>query len=136
MGAGLWLCSQSKPVLHRRVTCTSGPLLHTGITWTAGAVYSTEELADWEKRADQARAVEAERLRKLRDDPELPLVWMDVALRGKKLGRIEMVLFVKEAPRAAENLRQLCSGELRLLRITEILCIGRQAWAITGARNV
>ncbi len=35
---------------------------------------------------------------------------MDVALNGTKIGRIEYVLFVKESPRAAENMRLLCSG--------------------------
>lgn len=39
-----------------------------------------------------------------------PQVWVDVALNGTKIGRIEYVLFVKESPRAAENMRLLCSG--------------------------
>ncbi|PNH02456.1 Peptidyl-prolyl cis-trans isomerase cyp5 [Tetrabaena socialis] len=85
---------------------------HSGITWTAGAVYSAAEYDAYV--AEHAAAVQAEvdRLRTLRDDPELPLVWMEVAVNGTVLGRIEMVLFVKESPRAAENLRLLCSGEL------------------------
>ncbi len=34
-----------------------------------------------------------------------------MALNGSQLGRVEMVLFVRESPRAAENMRCLCSGE-------------------------
>ncbi|GIL61498.1 hypothetical protein Vafri_15930 [Volvox africanus] len=85
---------------------------HSGIAWTAGALYSAAEYDNYVKEREIARKAELDRLRKLREDPELPLVWMDVSLNGTLLGRIEMVLFVKEAPRAAENMRLLCSGEL------------------------
>ncbi|GLI63752.1 hypothetical protein VaNZ11_006825 [Volvox africanus] len=85
---------------------------HSGITWTAGALYSAAEYDNYVKERDIALKAELDRLRTLREDPELPLVWMDVSLNGTLLGRIEMVLFVKDAPRAAENMRLLCSGEL------------------------
>ncbi|PNH00593.1 Peptidyl-prolyl cis-trans isomerase CYP18-4, partial [Tetrabaena socialis] len=39
-------------------------------------------------------------------------VWLDVAINGTLLGRIEVVLFAKRAPRTAENFRLLCTGEL------------------------
>ena len=37
-------------------------------------------------------------------------VFLDVAIDGQSVGRIELVLFMKESPRAAENMRVLCSG--------------------------
>ncbi|EFJ49124.1 hypothetical protein VOLCADRAFT_74454 [Volvox carteri f. nagariensis] len=85
---------------------------HSGITWTAGSLYSDAEYAEYLKQREADLQAEAERLAKLKNDPELPLVWMDVSLNGTRLGRIEMVLFVKDAPRAAENFRLLCTGEL------------------------
>ncbi|GLC48773.1 hypothetical protein PLESTB_000146400 [Pleodorina starrii] len=85
---------------------------HSGIAWTAGALYSAAEYDAYLVEREAAVKAEAQRLRKLRDDPELPLVWIEVALNGTVLGRIEMVLFVRESPRAAENMRLLCSGEL------------------------
>lgn len=36
---------------------------------------------------------------------------MQVSIKGEYKGRIEMVLFVKEAPLQAENFRALCTGE-------------------------
>ncbi|GFR52440.1 hypothetical protein Agub_g15014 [Astrephomene gubernaculifera] len=84
---------------------------HSGISWTAGAVYSQEEYDTYLREHEAALKAEEERLKRLREDPELPLVWIEVALNGTLLGRIEMVLFVKESPRAAENMRLLCSGE-------------------------
>lgn len=83
---------------------------HAGIAWTAGALYTDAELEEYKARAATQKEAEAERLRTLRGNEELPLVWMDVALKGKALGRVEMVLFLKESPRAAENMRQMCSG--------------------------
>lgn len=38
-------------------------------------------------------------------------VFFDVAIAGKPVGRIVMALFMEAAPRAAENFRQLCTGE-------------------------
>ncbi|PNW78008.1 hypothetical protein CHLRE_10g460650v5 [Chlamydomonas reinhardtii] len=52
------------------------------------------------------------RLRKLREDEDLPLVWLDIAINGTKIGRVEAVLYARKSPRAAENFRLLCSGEL------------------------
>ncbi len=57
---------------------------------------------------------ESDRLAALKADPSLPLVFLDVAIKGQPVGRIEMVLFVREAPRAAENFRALCTGEVGL----------------------
>ncbi|KAG2487803.1 hypothetical protein HYH03_013647 [Edaphochlamys debaryana] len=51
------------------------------------------------------------RLRQLYDDQSLPMVYFDIALNGTFIGRIDMVLFVREAPLAAESFRLMCSGE-------------------------
>ncbi|KAG2487798.1 hypothetical protein HYH03_013642 [Edaphochlamys debaryana] len=83
-----------------------------GIHWTAGAVYSAEQLAAFQAERVRAAEAEAARLRALKEDPDLPLVWVEVALNGTVLGRIEYVLFAKDSPRAAENMRVLCSGEM------------------------
>ncbi|GIL90435.1 hypothetical protein Vretifemale_18044 [Volvox reticuliferus] len=68
-----------------------------------------------EKRRVQWRRLhpmaELNRLRNLFEDQSLPLVYLDVAIKGVYAGRIEMVLFAKDAPRAAENFRLLCTGE-------------------------
>eukprot|EP00878_Enallax_costatus_P025836 GHUV01027673.1.p1 GENE.GHUV01027673.1~~GHUV01027673.1.p1 ORF type:complete len:303 (+),score=56.86 GHUV01027673.1:1296-2204(+) len=75
-----------------------------GTNWTSGALYD-----DLEREAQVA--AERKRLEALRNDEDLPLVWLDVAIKGKHVGRIHFVLFMKGSPRAAENFRQLCTGE-------------------------
>jgi peptidyl-prolyl isomerase D len=40
-----------------------------------------------------------------------PRVFFDIEINGKAMGRIEFVLYMNEAPRAAENFRALCTGE-------------------------
>ena len=58
------------------------------------------------------QASEKSRLLLLKEDPELPLVYMDVVLHGgSRPGRIEMVLFPKESPLATENMWLMLSGE-------------------------
>ncbi|KFM22597.1 Peptidyl-prolyl cis-trans isomerase D [Auxenochlorella protothecoides] len=47
----------------------------------------------------------------LRNNATLPLVFLDVAIKGAPIGRMEIVLFSDVAPRHAENMRLLCSGE-------------------------
>lgn len=39
------------------------------------------------------------------------LVYLDVEIKKQPVGRIEMALFPHISPRAAENFRQLCTGE-------------------------
>lgn len=48
---------------------------------------------------------------RLRADERLPLVFFDVEIKGKPVGRIEFVLFTDVSPRCAENFRQFCTGE-------------------------
>eukprot|EP00775_Hariotina_reticulata_P010533 gene10533-10693_t len=75
-----------------------------GTNFTSGALFDDSE---------RAAAIQAEhaRVEALRLDEALPLVWIDVAIKGQRVGRIHFVLFVREAPRAAENFRQLITGE-------------------------
>ncbi|KAF8072652.1 cyp6 [Scenedesmus sp. PABB004] len=75
-----------------------------GTNWTSGALYADAD------RAAQADA-ESRRLAVLRGDASLPLVWLDVAIAGRRVGRVHFVLFSKTSPRAAENFRRLCTGE-------------------------
>lgn len=73
-------------------------LLHTvcdaaGTNWTSGALYD-------DAQRDAAAAAEAKRLQDLKANEELPLVYLDVSIQGKPVGRIHFVLFTKESPRA------------------------------------
>lgn len=43
--------------------------------------------------------------------PSNPIVFFDVALGGRDLGRIKIELFQNVCPKTAENFRQLCTGE-------------------------
>lgn len=82
-----------------------------GIPWTAGAVYTQAELTTYRNFQAELAANNTRRLNALRDDPELPLAFFDVAINGTPAGRIEFVLFAKDSPRQAENLRSLITGE-------------------------
>jgi len=42
-----------------------------------------------------------------------PIVFFDVALGGRELGRIKIELFQNVCPKTAENFRQLCTGEFK-----------------------
>ncbi len=53
---------------------------------------------------------ESARLAGLKLDEELPLVWLDISVNGSKWGRVELVLFKRDAPLAAENFRAMCTG--------------------------
>lgn len=64
-----------------------------GTNFTSGALYS-------DAARSTAAANEAARLQALKSNEELPLVWLDVSIKGKPVGRIHFVLFTKEAPRA------------------------------------
>ena len=70
-----------------------------------------EERVAYDERMRKIQASEKARLELLKEDPELPLVYMDVVLHGGTPGRIEMVLFPKESPLATENMRLMLSGE-------------------------
>jgi hypothetical protein len=76
---------------------------NAGTNWTSGALYDNAARS-------ALLATEQSRLQALRNDAALPLVYFDVAIKGKPAGRIHFVLFTKQSPRAAENFRQLCTG--------------------------
>jgi peptidyl-prolyl isomerase H (cyclophilin H) len=42
-----------------------------------------------------------------------PIVFFDVSIGGAAVGRVTFELFADVAPRAAENFRQMCTGEFR-----------------------
>lgn len=54
---------------------------------------------------------ETARLKRLKADKRLPLVYFDVEIKGRKVGRIEMVLFTDVSPRCAHNFHLLVTGE-------------------------
>lgn len=54
---------------------------------------------------------EESRLSKLKSDTRLPLVYFDVEIKQRKVGRIEMVLFTDTSPRSAHNFHLLVTGE-------------------------
>ncbi|KAG1675253.1 hypothetical protein FOA52_016284 [Chlamydomonas sp. UWO 241] len=75
-----------------------------GVGWTSGSLFTSSErfeLIDTDRR----------RLADLRNDASLPLVFLDVAIHGYLLGRVEIVLFTDTSPLAAENFRAMCTGE-------------------------
>jgi cyclophilin family peptidyl-prolyl cis-trans isomerase len=84
-------------------------------TDTDGNKGGNEGLEDVALKADQHTEtpvdLEAARLAALKANASLPLVYFDVEIKENPVGRIEMVLFPDVAPRAAENFRQLCTGE-------------------------
>ncbi|KAJ2156792.1 Peptidyl-prolyl cis-trans isomerase-like 1 [Coemansia sp. RSA 552] len=43
-----------------------------------------------------------------------PIVFFDITIGGKDVGRIKMELFADVVPKTAENFRQLCTGEYRV----------------------
>mmetsp|Transcript_23324 Transcript_23324/g.59675 ORF Transcript_23324/g.59675 Transcript_23324/m.59675 type:complete len:383 (-) Transcript_23324:379-1527(-) len=74
------------------------------VGWVSGALYDDREMGEVKK-------AEAARLLKLEDDAELPLLELAVAIRGRDVGKVRVVLFPHTSPLAAENFRQLCTGE-------------------------
>ncbi|PRW45561.1 Peptidyl-prolyl cis-trans isomerase D [Chlorella sorokiniana] len=82
-----------------------------GSGWVSGAIYTkAEKDAALAKKAAADKA-EADYLEGLKRNDSLPLVYLDVEIKQRKAGRIEMVLFTDVSPRSAENFRQLCTGE-------------------------
>lgn len=82
------------------------------VLWTSGAVGSTaERKAAREMRAAE-EAGETERLKTLKENATLPLLYLDVEIDEEAIGRMLFVVFVDEAPIAAENFRQIFSGEM------------------------
>jgi len=91
----------------RNITGARGP----EVPFTSGACFASNRR--WEKQAAIAAEQDSEEVRlvELAADDSQPLVYFDVAIKGKPAGRMTFVLFTKDAPRAAENYRLLFSGE-------------------------
>ena len=47
-------------------------------------------------------------------DPDNPVVFLDVAIGDKEIGRIKLELFKHAVPKTAENFRQFCTGEYKM----------------------
>lgn len=102
-----WLQQQPpSPHTQKKPSSSSACPALPGIPWTSGSIYRDAE-------REQVQQAEKDRLKKLLDDLTLPLVYFDVAIKGEKIGRIKMVLFKNESPRAVENFRALCTGGVR-----------------------
>mmetsp|Transcript_44655 Transcript_44655/g.113025 ORF Transcript_44655/g.113025 Transcript_44655/m.113025 type:complete len:391 (-) Transcript_44655:100-1272(-) len=84
---------------------------HAGVPWTSGAIYTAGQKAEYEAKVAEQAIQEAEYLDRLRTDLSRPMVWLDISIKGRYVGRVTIVLFNKESPRAAENYRQLITGE-------------------------
>ena len=49
--------------------------------------------------------------------PQNPIVFFDLAMSKRPLGRVKFELFKHLAPRTAENFRQFCTGEFRIDKV-------------------
>ena len=91
-----------------------------GIPWTSGTAFTPDEAAAVTRAERAAAHAIAER----REHPLNPHVFFDVEITptlsaatagasssSSSGGRIEFVLYAREAPRAAENFRAMCTGE-------------------------
>jgi peptidyl-prolyl isomerase D len=85
--------------------------MHADLPWKSGAVYSKQEALQLGAAEEAREAAEKKRRDELRADLSRPIVYLDVAIKGEAVGRMEFVLFTKEAPLAAENFRALCTCE-------------------------
>jgi cyclophilin family peptidyl-prolyl cis-trans isomerase len=47
-----------------------------------------------------------------------PVVFFDVAIAGRRIGRVEFTLRADVVPRTAENFRCLCTGEFSFLPLS------------------
>lgn len=83
----------------------------SGVGWISGLRYSQNELSEGQRIHAALITAEQRRIKGLRDNVDLPMVYFDVSIKGKPVGRITYVLFSHISPRAAENFRALFSGE-------------------------
>jgi hypothetical protein len=108
--AGLHLCGGGLADSAKGLAGAANVCKCADVLWTSGAVYTSEESSQYEAKQAAQAAAEAERRARLRADLSRPLVYLDVAIKGEPIGRMEFVLFTQESPRAAENFRALCTG--------------------------
>lgn len=109
---------------HGGVVSRGSAAIIAGTNFTSGALFS-------DAKRDAAAAAEAARLQALKSNEELPLVYLDVAIKGRPIGRIHFVLFTKEAPRAGV---QNCTDSGRQsIKIRSACCHGFPAQIIIAA---
>ena len=77
------------------------------VLWTSGGAYTPDEARAVERELTAAARRTVER----REWPSNPRVYFDTEIDGARAGRIEFILYAREAPRAAENFRAMCVGE-------------------------
>jgi len=82
-----------------------------GIGWLSGVAVTKDVYQTAAEKKTQEQQAEEQRLAALKQDERLPLVYFDVEINNNPIGRIEMVLYTDISPKAAENFRQLCTGE-------------------------
>ncbi|KAF5834216.1 cyclophilin-type peptidyl-prolyl cis-trans isomerase [Dunaliella salina] len=82
------------------------------VAWVSGVLYTNAQMEEYKSNKQARLGNEGARLATLKANKSLPLVWMDVSLKGTPLGRVEIVLFRDVSPLASENLRRLCTGEV------------------------
>lgn len=85
------------------------------VQWISGARFTEDEYNQAHAAQASQAAKEGARLAALKANESLPLVYLDVSIKGVLRGRIEMVLFSDVSPRAAENFRRMCTGEMGLV---------------------
>ena len=81
------------------------------VGWVSGVVATQQKYESARASAEAVAKKEADRLAGLKANQSLPLVYFDVEIKGKPVGRIEMVLFTDASPRCAENFRRFVTGE-------------------------
>jgi len=81
------------------------------VKWMSGSCVTRKEREMAKREFSSMQSKEKARLEKLKSNKSLPLVYFDVEIEKKPVGRIEMVLFTDISPRSAENFRQLVTGE-------------------------
>ena len=95
-GASLAPCRPLLPLITPG-SLQATPLVGPTVGWASGVILDPEELAAlrWQKRHSE----------ELRNNPDVPLMYMDIAIQGKLVGRMEIVLYSDITPRTAENFR-------------------------------
>ncbi|KAM9342236.1 peptidyl-prolyl cis-trans isomerase H isoform 3-T3 [Pholidichthys leucotaenia] len=49
-------------------------------------------------------------------NPNNPVVFFDITIGGQEVGRMKIELFADVVPKTAENFRQFCTGEFRVIK--------------------
>lgn len=104
-----------RSALYKAVFCKAVLGHVSGVGWISGLLYTQNQLSEGQRVHAALKTAEERRIKELQDNMDLPMVYFDVSIKGKPVGRITYVLFSHIAPRAAENFRALFSGEKGLV---------------------